>query len=109
MLGFLDAVRTLILYRNQLMDEYKATAYTDYNIQIYTVNALIGTLKFKVADFMNSQPKLNKVVLYLYYLKANSWEKTMNLVGLDESDGKTLMKKIFQVCSEWDETHFQIK
>ena len=52
MLGFLDAVRTLILYRNQLMDEYKATAYTDYNIQIYTVNALIGTLKFKVADFM---------------------------------------------------------
>lgn len=109
MLGFLDAVRTLVLYRNQLADAYKETGYTDYKIQIYAVNELIEELESKVADFMNSQPKLNKVVLYLYYLKANSWEKTMNLVGLDESDGKTLKKEVFQNCLEWDETHFRFE
>lgn len=104
MLGFLEIIRELIIYHNQLIVSVNADERT-----IEIISNMIADYREKVNTFLKSQPRVTKIVLYLYYLKALPWKEVQSILGLTESDGEREKKIIAENCLEWDKSHFRFE
>ena len=87
----LELIRTLILRRRDL--ENNISSQIDEG-RLYELNEIIDFLKNRVDATLKRQPKLNKIVLYLYYYKLYSWEEIMRIFEIDSND-KEQIEKMF--------------
>ena len=62
----LEVIRSIVIHRNEL----QANKYSkEVDVMIYEANYIITLLKNKVDATLKRQPKLNRIILYLYYFK----------------------------------------
>lgn len=103
MQNLLMLIRLLIIRRNELQKDISSELDEG---RLFELNEIIDLLKDKVDATLKRQPKLNRIVLYLFYYKLYSWEEIMNQFEIDREAIQVIENK-FQADFYESESDFE--
>lgn len=86
----LEVIRSIVIHRNELQTNKYSK---EVDVMIYEANYIITLLKSRVDATLKRQPKLNRIVLYLFYYKLYSWEEIMNQFEIEIEDIQIIREK----------------